>query len=1721
MSTNQPVAAKLIKKRQSYIKRLEAIYNLAVECQNHPSKLNLLRARAEDFPSICSSFETLHLDILACSDDDKQDEQHSLGNTFDEMKYVVHSLLRELLPPVDVVPKSGCKSNNHSFSELPSDDHDHDLDLPRIKVPVFSGNRRDWPAFYDLFRTLVHEKRSLSDIQRFQHLQMAVQGEAAELIRNIALTEANYPVAFNALIERFENKRALATDYWLAIYNAPPAKTHSAGDLRRLITTFSQNMEALNSLQGIDLWDFTKLNLLLQKIDPSLKTRFEIECSDKPIPRYGDLTRFLNKTCKALENSVLLNEPKVVSQSNSKQKESYDPNRSKRVVPAKAYMTNTEQKCLFCNLSSHPLVKCTKFIEAEVSARYSFVKQQHMCFNCFSRTHSVPRCLGTKVCKICSKKHHTLLHFQPINDVPNVSEVKEPPTVNATSVVPCLTSVLSHEEPTLFATAEISVYNISQDLFPCRAMLDCASVANFVTLSCVQQLALPITPSQIPIQGINNMSTASSLGTVKLKVLSTTGPCLEFEAIVVHSICENTPTFPINPSKWKHLRGLELADKNFAVPHGIDLLLGVPLFSEIILPGFRKSINGSPCAIKTIFGWILIGGNNTPTNEFVSLCTYVPSTIPVESPLDINLHKFWELEDVPDKVLLSPEEQKCEDFFVSTCSQKPDGRYVVRLPFKQPDIDLGDTRHQALRRFNLLENRLIRNPSLRSLYNDFMQDYLDQNHMIPCTSADNLSYYFPHHCVVKDDSGTTKIRVVFDGSSKGSNNLSLNDVLLPGPKLQNDIVTILLTFRFFPIVFSTDIRQMYRMIGIHEQDLKYQKILWRFDPSNPIQEYTLCTVTYGLNCSPYLAIRTLHQLAKDYGKEFPLARDILLKSTYVDDIIGLGHSVKGILELQKQLTDLLFCGGFELRKWTSNCKELLSLVPESHQHNISFNDNANCTLKILGLQWNPVLDVFSYSVKPIARECTKRVILSEIAKIYDPLGFVAPVVLVAKCLIQRLWIQGVGWDEVPTSDVVNQWQVYVSQLPLLSSFAIPRHVTISDAVCTELHGYCDASLLAYGGVLYMRQIDSEGNVHVNLLCAKSKVCPLKVLSVPRLETCAALLLSNLMHFVITNSPIKFDRIYAWSDSSVALYWIKSHPSRLKTFVANRVQQIQDRIPPNRWFHISGVGNPADCLSRSLLPKQLLDHPLWFNGPPWLKLSHELWPTPLEFDPKDNPIALQEERKVTCNLTIPENSCVVIRLLERFSSLKTVQHIVAYCIRFRDKGLKKRSLPLSQSLSADEIYQATCIIVKSVQDKVFVEEIKCLKTNLATPKPFRKLAPFLDSHGVVRVGGRLRHSDLPFDAKHPMLLPRDHRLTSLIIEMFHKDHGHPGPRLLQYLLRQQFWILSIGRAVNSVLSQCFRCHRVKPIPFSPFMSDIPKVRISQVKPFSQCGVDYMGPIPLTMSRRRGVQSQKGYICLFVCMVTKALHLEVASDLSSECFLAAFRRFVSRRGRCSDMYSDQGTNFVGASRMLLSYLQGSAETLHIQWHFNPPSAPHFGGLWEAGVKSVKAHLARVIGQQVLSFEEMSTVLAQCEAILNSRPLCEMSSNPNDLECLTPGHFLTMEALTAPPDEALIDIPFHRLKRWQLIQQLHQSFWKRWSLEYLNRLQQRNKWTLPDRCPKVGSLVVIKDNNQPPLNWLIGRLERIYSSPDNVPRVVQIRTTKGLLDRPLIKVCPLPSQ
>ncbi|XP_024880615.1 uncharacterized protein LOC112460245 [Temnothorax curvispinosus] len=349
--------------------------------------------------------------------------------------------------------------------------------------------------------------------------------------------------------------------------------------------------------------------------------------------------------------------------------------------------------------------------------------------------------------------------------------------------------------------------------------------------------------------------------------------------------------------------------------------------------------------------------------------------------------------------------------------------------------------------------------------------------------------------------------------------------------------------------------------------------------------------------------------------------------------------------------------------------------------------------------------------------------------------------------------------------------------------------------------------------------------------------------------------------------------------------------------------------------------------------------------------------------------------------------------------------------------------------------------------------------------------------------------------------------------------HPGRRTLQYLLTQHYWVLGVHRAIQRVLSRCHQCFRVKPHTSQPLMAELPADRVRQAKPFSISGVDFAGPFNIVTRRARGVSSVKVYACLFVCFSVKAVHLEAAFSLSTDSFLAALRRFVARRGRCSLLYSDCGTNFVGAARELESRMGLAAEREKIKWSFNPPSAPHFGGLWEAGVKTFKTHLRRTVGDQVLSIEEFTTVLAQVEAVLNSRPLCPMSADPADLEVLSPGHFLTMEPLVSVPTQDVTPLPMNRLSRWQLVQRIHQDFWRRWHQEYLHTLQQRPKWWTSVNPLGVGALVLLKDANMPPLRWRRGRVEALHPGSDGVPRVATVRVADGTITRPLVKLCPLP--
>lgn len=481
-------------------------------------------------------------------------------------------------------------------------------------------------------------------------------------------------------------------------------------------------------------------------------------------------------------------------------------------------------------------------------------------------------------------------------------------------------------------------------------------------------------------------------------------------------------------------------------------------------------------------------------------------------------------------------------------------------------------------------------------------------------------------------------------------------------------------------------------------------------------------------------------------------------------------------------------------------------------------------------------------------------------------------------------------------------------------------------------------------------------------------------------------------------------------------------------------------------------------------------------------------------------------------------------IARFSSLDMLQRVTVRIYRLINKA---RRLPMEIGpVTCSERHEIMKFIIKYTQNIYFSSLLTTLRTSKnVTLRSIAALAPFIDETGIIRVGGRLRHSTVPIHTRHPVLLPKSSTLTTLLIRHTHIMYYHAGPQLVWSILSRQYWILASRSSIRKVLFYCVNCARHKPTMLQPAMADLPAFRVSSARVFLHVGVDFAGPMLIKEGKRKNARAIKCYISIFVCMAVKAVHIEVVSDLSTEAFLAALHRFISRRGLPSDIYSDCATNFKGADdhiRQLLNDLtvqERLVNSIHCTWHFNPPAAPHFGGLWEAAVKSCKYHLKRVVGNHLLNFEELTTLMCRIEAILNSRPLTTMSSDPNELAPLTPAHFLISQPFTEIPEPDITLIPTNRLQRWHLIRQLHQNFWKRWSSEYLVSLQNRPKWTKQQKNIQIGDLVIVHAPNQPPTQWKMGRVEAVHTGADGTVRVATVRTAQNVLKRPVVKLALVP--
>ncbi|GFW07419.1 integrase catalytic domain-containing protein [Trichonephila clavipes] len=1006
------------------------------------------------------------------------------------------------------------------------------------------------------------------------------------------------------------------------------------------------------------------------------------------------------------------------------------------------------------------------------------------------------------------------------------------------------------------------------------------------------------------------------------------------EALEIEEISKATLSLP-NPDAWA-----EMESKGFRLTFScnessenceISLLIGSDFYWS--LTHRIKRLDSSLVAVETRLGWSLQGRCDERSD-----CTSVHLVHSEEESISTELRRFGEIESlgILDKgsvTLGKGDEEILSEFDKSV--NFVDGRYRVNLPWKPGMRDaLQNNKTVARKCFEGLVRRFKCDHELFCEYKDVIDDYVREG-IVERTSCDSLldsqGLYLPHHAVIRSDKTTSRIRIVFDGSAHEDEQSSLNQSLYTGPNLYPNILELLLCFRKSPVAFTADVKSAFFQIKLDFRDRDFTRFFWTDNLNNKPYVSNFTRVLFGLRPSPYLLAATLKHHFKKYKEQYPHTFELLNSSIYVDDLICGQNDVPDALRTTLECLQIFSDAGMSLRKWRSNSKQL-NLLWQQEGVKTEFSETSAIDLrpptKVLGLAWDPEKDLIYFDPKDLLkfmsrRGESKRFILSVVGRIFDPIGILGPFVIKLKCLLQELWTLGVEWDSELPPKLRHKWQQWSSEAEGLTEIKIPR--------------------------FYL-----------------GRVAPLKSLTLPRLELTAALLSARLAKKV--SSCLKFDaNIYYWTDSLISYYWIRGDSSAFKPYIKNRVQEIQLLSDPMQWGHCPGKDNPADLLSRGTSAVKLAQNELWWHGPPWLKLTPDHWPN-RHRDILDSELCSEElEHRSSVHVAVTQQREALVDI-NRFSSLKKLLKTTAWVNNARN--IYKS---MDFYITADEIQNAEYFWLKCVQSEFYSTEKLALKQNeqLRSSSEIKSLVPYLDENNLLRLTGWLLEADLCFGEKHPVILPRRCKFTELLVIREHERIGHCGVSATLTQLRKKYWIPKGRQLVKTMIRICLVCKKYSAKPADQLSGQLPRDRITQYPPFQIVGIDFTGAILVKDNQ----ETRKSYVALFTCAVTRAVHLELVSDMSTKCFLFALRRFLARR--------DKG----------------------IHWKFIVERAPWWGGFYERLVKTIKDPLRKILGRALLTFEELSTILSEVEVIVNHRPLTYVENDPGEPKPLTPAHFLEL--------------------------------------------------------------------------------------------------------------------
>ena len=1560
--------------------------------------------------------------------------------------------------------------------------------LPKLVITKFDGSFMDWPRFWGQFSETI-DKTSVAAITKFSYLRELLDTKAKRSIEALPFTSEGYNRAKSILQEKYGKESEIVKAYTKEILdlptvpNASPKKICEFGEKLTYCVQALQTMKKLEQVNGA-------VSMTLDKL-PAIRgdlVRTDPDWEKWDFPQLSEALRLWIR-----RNPVDTSQREREQEQQQVKRNIRPPIRPSRIFHARRDADSKPRcwPCVYCG-EDHRAAECTKI--ASVADRRQILLNKRLCFNCTLGNHRAIYCPSRSGCQQCHKRHHT--------------SICETPTQESNQPTPARGVALTTNQTGegLFPVIVIEVNGIK-----CRALIDSGAGSSYVSAKLIELLR--VKPTEVQTKTIDMLMT-SKVAKLEVYDLQLQAVNYQFSLSVKATKVDKTELLSIgNPNyraliaKYSHLKGVNVNDDDTKASLPLHVVLGSGEYARIKTETKpRIGQENDPIAELTKFGWFLM----SPGTEFDK------NTMLLTQTSQSNYEELWRLDVLGLRDMPEHDQSMVFDEFKERLTRSPEGWYETTLPWKANHTELPSNKEGSLKRLKNLSRKLQRD-GLTEQYDAIIQEQLTEGVIEkapPISPAQPLKeFYIPHKSVIRKSAETTKMRIVYDASARATPDApSLNDCLYPGPALQNILWDVLIQQRAYPVVLAGDIRKAFLQIRIHEIERDALRFHWQADLNSDVQTYRFTRVLFGLAPSPFLLGGVLECHLDTWAEKYPEEAERLRRSFYVDDLLTGGQDVKQAQTRKKLAQEIMSDATFELHKWHSNYPQLEgnpqptqgedSSQPETSEDQSNAKQqllNKPSETKLLGVKWNKSEDTISVQFPSESSAPTKREILSKLAKVYDPLGLASPTTLQGKQIYREACDYKVSWDATIPENLRTRWQK--------KEQSVPAEVTTRRALAlyqqpvnsVELHVFGDASTHGVGAVVYS-VVRQEDGITQTLVTAKSRLAK-KELSVPRLELVSAHMATNLVANVRNAlRDLPEPTVYGWLDSTVALHWIVGN-GQYRQFVANRVQKIRQHSQI-QWRHVPTTDNPADLASRG---GQVANAELWWNGPTWLR-DPEMWP--------ENPVTMktqasEEEAKVIrevlslANEKPKQERNVFVELLERHDLRRTLR-IQAWVRRFTTHRARKGPL------TNEDLQETRNWWIKRVQSQ------DTQKPHFQQTRRTLNLVPNAD--GVLECHGRIQ-------GQYPVYLPADSLFTRKLVQRIHAETLHGGVSLTMAAIREEYWIPTLRQIVKSVRSACWGCKRFRVLPLTvPPPGPLPTDRTHGGAAFEVIGTDFAGPIFYKLNQKR---EGKAYLVIFSCSLSRAVHLELVLNLETSTFLPCLKRLIARRGRPTVIYSDNGSTFVKAAKWLKQVrsdeqFQGFLESHDIQWKFNLSRAPWWGGQFERLIGIVKTTMYKVIGGATLSWNELTEVLLDVETQVNRRPLSYVEDDV-ELPILTPASFIFQRTNQLPEEQTWRIEDTNLRKRAKFLQTCKNHMWNRWQREYLRALRERHNLVhkTANYQVRVGDTVLVRSDTKNRGKWPLAVVQQTYPGRDGHIRAVQLRTSKGVLERPVQHLYPLELQ